>query len=180
MPKFDRLKVDVATNSRRSSVLAILAIVAAGALLVTAGSALAVWASSNAGYGNGHNGVTFGLYTQVSFNSGFSGWNAGQTDATMWVTNSDDAQCDRSRLFSNGWTQIGNKNWAGNPFPVIAADGNNYDYFLWDYPAAAWALRAWWQIDDAFVGGVCDYGGGRGVVQDYHNNTAYSETVPSP
>lgn len=71
MPKFDRLKVDVATNSRRSSVLAILAIVAAGALLVTAGSALAVWASSNAGYGNGHNGVTFGLYTQSPLTLGF-------------------------------------------------------------------------------------------------------------
>lgn len=102
------------------------------------------------------------------------------THATMWVTNGGDARCDRSRLFSSGWTEFGNKNWAGAPFPFTQASGSQYDYFLWDYPAESWAMRSWWQIDDAFSGGLCDYGGGVGLYpQSYYYSTT-TETVPSP
>jgi hypothetical protein len=161
--------------------IAAASIAIGGMLGLTARPALAaIWAYSSTAYGNGHNGVAFGAHTELYYNSAPAGWNAGVTQATMWVTNSGDARCDRSRLFSSGWTQIGNKNWAGAPFPFTQSSGSQYDYFTWDYPAASWALRSWWQIDDAFVGGVCDYGGGVGIYQQGYGYPVTTETVPSP
>jgi hypothetical protein len=166
-----------------SHVLATAVFGAAILAAVPAGMSIAYLdqADSTTRYGNGHQGVTFAAYTSVDFvNNGASGWNARETWAWMDVTNSLDALCDRSRLFSAGFTQIGNKNWAGSPFPMTSADGWKLDSYTWPQPAASWALRAWWQVDDQFSGGQCDYGGGVGVTRSTSTGSDITETVPSP
>ncbi len=144
------------------------------------GNALADQAYSSNRSGNGHNGVTFTTNTEISYTANANGWNAWHTEAWMQVTNGGSALCDRSRLFSSGWTQIGNKNWAGSPFPFSSGAGWQFDYFDWPYPAASWAMRSWWQIDDAFSGSVCSYGGGVGIYKASSGSSPVTETVPSP
>lgn len=158
---------------------ALLSVLFAAIAALPLSTVFADYAISGTTSGNGHNGVTFYAYTDIDYNSTSSSWNAYHTGGYMKVTNSLDARCDRNRLFSSGWTQIANKNWAGTPFPFYAGPWY-YDYFTYAYPAANFTLRNWWQVDDAFSGGTCSYGGGAGLYRNTQTGTVYTETVPSP
>jgi hypothetical protein len=93
---------------------------------------------------------------------------------------SGNALCDRGRLFGNV-TQYYNYNYAGDPFPVIASDGEQTDYFTFNTSGLPWTLKSWFQFDDQFNSAAqCDYGGGAGVFKPSYSGSYSTQTVPSP